>query len=47
MEDLGCVSAYNLDGGQSSMMWFGGDLVSTPYRGGRRIGDIVLIKELE
>lgn len=45
MESLGCRVAYNLDGGQSSMMWFNGDLVSTPYEGGRPIGDIVLIRE--
>lgn len=47
MEELGCTAAYNLDGGQSSMMYFGDGLISTPYRGGRRVGDIVLIKELE
>ena len=45
MESLGCAAAYNLDGGQSSMMWFGGQVISTPYRGGRRVGDIVLIAE--
>lgn len=45
MEELGCTAAYNLDGGQSSMMWFGGELVSTPYKGGRRVGDAVIIKE--
>ncbi len=47
MEELGCTAAYNLDGGQSSMMWFGGDVLSTPYKGGRRVGDAVMIKELE
>lgn len=47
MEELGCTSAYNLDGGRSSMMYFGDGLISTPDKGGRRIGDIVLIKELE
>ena len=47
MEELGCTSAYNLDGGRSSMMYFGEGLISTPDKGGRRIGDIVLIKELE
>ena len=45
MESLGCQVAYNLDGGQSSMMWFDGEIVSTPYLGGRPIGDIVLIRE--
>lgn len=47
MEELGCTAAYNLDGGQSSMMWFEGTLISTPYKGGRRVGDAVIIKELE
>lgn len=47
MEELGCTAAYNLDGGQSSMMWFGDALISTPYKGGRRVGDAVIIKELE
>lgn len=47
MEDLGCKAAYNLDGGQSSMMYFNGELISTPYNNGRKAGDIVLIKEVE
>lgn len=47
MEELGCTAAYNLDGGQSSMMWFGEEIISTPYKGGRRVGDAVIIKELE
>lgn len=45
MEELGCQAAYNLDGGQSSMMWFGDDVISTPYKGGRRVGDVVVIAE--
>lgn len=47
MADLGCKTAYNLDGGQSSLLWFGGAVVSTPYKGGRSIGDVVILKELE
>ena len=43
MEDLGCKAAYNLDGGQSSMLWFSGRLVSTPYKNGRKVDDIVYI----
>ena len=46
MESLGCQTAYNLDGGQSSMLWFNGELVSTPFNNGRPIGDILLIREL-
>lgn len=46
MEELGCKAAYNLDGGQSSMLWYNGKVISTPHKGGRPIGDIVLIKDL-
>ncbi len=45
MEELGCKAAYNLDGGQSSVLWFNGRIFSTPYSGGRRIGDIVMIAD--
>lgn len=45
MEGLGCKVAYNLDGGQSALMWYDGSVISTPYKGGRSIGDIVIIKE--
>ncbi|MBR4501728.1 MAG: phosphodiester glycosidase family protein [Clostridia bacterium] len=45
MESLGCQAAYNLDGGQSSALWFNGRVISTPYNGGRRIGDIVCITD--
>jgi len=41
MIDLGCVDAYNLDGGQSSMMIFQGQVVGSPYKGGREISDII------
>ena len=46
MEELGCKAAYNLDGGQSSMMWYNGEIISSPHKGGRPVGDIVLIKDL-
>ena len=45
MESLGCKAAYNLDGGQSSVMFFGGKIHSTPQNGSRRLGDVVLIAE--
>ncbi len=47
MEKLGCASAYNLDGGQSSMMYFKNGVISSPYKNGRRLGDVVLIREPE
>ncbi len=46
MESLGCTAAYNLDGGQSSMLWFNGQVISTPYKNGRRVGDIVYITDV-
>ncbi|MBQ8080881.1 MAG: phosphodiester glycosidase family protein [Clostridia bacterium] len=45
MAGLGCKAAYNLDGGQSALMWFNGKVISTPYKGGRTVGDIVCLVE--
>ena len=45
MESLGCKAAYNLDGGKTSQMYFGGQVISTPENGGRKLGDIVLVTE--
>lgn len=45
MEELGCKAAYNLDGGQSAMLWFDGAMVNRPYKGGRWLQDILIIKE--
>lgn len=44
-EDLGCAAAYNLDGGQSSVMvWNGGSMtVNSPANGGRPVSDIIYI----
>ncbi|MBS1418622.1 MAG: phosphodiester glycosidase family protein [Oscillospiraceae bacterium] len=44
---LGCVSAYNLDGGASSVMVLGGETVNAPCNGGRYVSDMLIIKELE
>lgn len=38
---LGCTVAYNLDGGQTSVMTFQGEIVGQPYKGGRVVSDIV------
>jgi exopolysaccharide biosynthesis protein len=43
MKELGCVAAYNLDGGQSALMWFNGAIITTPYKGGRPLTDILCI----
>lgn len=43
MAELGCQAAYNLDGGQSAILWFNGEIVNKPYKGGRRLADIVTV----
>ena len=43
MRDAGCICAYNLDGGNSSAMYFGDGFISSPSGGGRDISDIVYI----
>lgn len=43
--DLGCKAAYNLDGGQSAVMYFNGDFADQPYNNGRSISDIIYIAE--
>lgn len=42
-EELGCAVAYNLDGGQSSAMMLGDEIVNVPSGDGRELGDIVYI----
>ena len=48
MKELGCVTAYNLDGGGSSTLWFNGRVLNRPTTYGdtieeRSISDIVYI----
>lgn len=43
--NLGCKTAYNLDGGASAVMVFDGDTISRPSNGGRDIADILLITD--
>ena len=43
--DLGCKTAYNLDGGQSAVMVFLDAWVNRPYRDGRKVSDIIYIGE--
>lgn len=47
MEDLGCTRAYNLDGGKSSVLWFNGKVINSPQDGGREIGDILILREVD
>ncbi len=46
-EDLGLASAYNLDGGQSSVMQAESGAINVPYAGGRPVSDALVICELE
>lgn len=47
MKEYGCETAYNLDGGGSSTMWFNGQIINNPTSGGRieerEVSDIVYI----
>ena len=50
MQDLGCTTAYNLDGGGSSTIWFNGRVLNKPTTFGekiteRSISDIVYISK--
>ena len=44
--DLGCRAAYNLDGGNSSVMVWQGDVINNPSGGGRESSDAILIAEV-
>lgn len=39
--ELGCKTAYNLDGGATAQMMVEGELINKPYKGGRECGDII------
>ncbi|MDN6795306.1 MAG: phosphodiester glycosidase family protein [Propionibacterium sp.] len=44
-EDLGATTAHNLDGGDSSTLWFNGEVVNQPSNGGERAtSDILCIR---
>ena len=43
MEELGCVRAYNLDGGDTSTMVAGNRVINKPSDGGRKSSDIIAI----
>lgn len=43
MESLGCVQAFNLDGGASAHFFWDGKVISRPSGGGRNISDIIYI----
>jgi exopolysaccharide biosynthesis protein len=43
MEGLGCTAAYNLDGGQTSLLAKGDKLVNRPSGGGRSASDFIIV----
>lgn len=43
MQSLGCVRAYNLDGGASAHMYWKTDILNNPSKGGRSISDIIYV----
>ena len=44
--DLGCTAAYNLDGGNSSIMVWNQEIINEPSGGGRESSDALLIAEV-
>jgi exopolysaccharide biosynthesis protein len=44
--NLGCTAAYNLDGGNSSVMVWGDEVINNPSGGGRESSDALLIAEV-
>ena len=45
--DLGCTAAYNLDGGNSSIMVWNNEVINDPSGGGRESSDALLIAEVK
>ena len=45
--DLGCKVAYNLDGGNSSIMVWNNEIINEPSGGGRESSDALLIAEVK
>jgi hypothetical protein len=45
-DQLGCTAAYNLDGGNSSIMVWGNEVINNPSGGGRKSSDALLIAEV-
>ena len=43
MHDLGCVAAYNLDGGASAQMYWNGAIINAPSGKNRAISDIIYL----
>ncbi len=46
-QQLGCIAAYNLDGGKTSQMVFRGEIANQPYEGGRKTSDIICVVDAD
>ena len=46
LADMGCVTAYNLDGGQSTALYFNGEIKSALFAGERELADIIFFATL-
>lgn len=44
-EELGCQLAFNMDGGQSSIMLFNSEPINRPYKNGRDLNNLLIIAE--
>lgn len=44
-QELGCVTAFNLDGGRTSQMTFMGAMVNHPYKDGRKTSDLIYVAD--
>ena len=44
--DLGCKSAYNMDGGRSAIICFNNHVLNDPYKGGRSVSDCLIIRDI-
>ena len=47
MQQLGCARAYNMDGGNTSVMVVGNRVVNHPSGGGRKTSDIISIVDIQ
>ena len=47
MESLGCKIAFNLDGGQTTQLYWNDQMYNVPYEGGRFTSDIIYIVDVD
>ena len=46
MSCLGCKCAYNLDGGESSVLTWGSEVINAAYKGGRKVSDGIMLIDI-